>query len=214
MADAIRTVLVRPPSKSGETLAVVRAAVVIVVGALLAIGVQSGERRADSPPAPGDLLPFQILFRDALPRVQRMFRGMQEGMIEAENLRARGQSWPTVSELSAAGIPPFAQDPGERVPYRWSLCRDGLYVNYLGVPAAADLPAFLVLIQEPDPSFPEQVDPRAPLDEQHHRLADGTLLHVSFWFCAPPLRPVEGEMIAMPFTVGWTQVLAGTATGK
>jgi uncharacterized protein DUF6162 len=198
--EAIRTVEVLPPSAHGETRLVLRAAAAIVCGALFMIGLHAGEPENAS--RAGDLLPFQVLFRDAAPPVQRMYREMQEGVLEAENVRAATTQWPAADALAAQGIPPFAlASPA----YRWRLARDGVFVNYVGTPApTSDAPEFLVLIQEPEPGY---VDATTPPDEVHHRLADGTLLHVSIWFRAAAAPP--DRVLAQPSTAGWTQILVG-----
>ena len=54
------------------------------------------------------LLPYQKLIRDASPSEQRVFRELQEGLLEAERMRAQTGRWPDVAALEAEGIPPFA----------------------------------------------------------------------------------------------------------
>ncbi len=189
-----------PPSGRHEAGLVLAAAGAIVVGALLVIAPGNGAARASSP----DLLPFQTLFRDASPAVQRMYRELQEGLLEAERRRAATHAWPAVERLAAEGIPPFAP---ARPAYRWRLARDGSLVAYVGVTEPGS-PAFLALVQEPAPGAVEPPS-TAPLDETHHRLADGTVLHVSIWFrAAPPARDGD-DVVAEPAAAGWTQVLAG-----
>jgi hypothetical protein len=203
--DGIRTVEVLPPSAHGESRLVLRAAAAIIFGALFVIGLRAGDGGPENGPRTGDLLPFQVLFRDAAPPVQRMYREMQEGVLEAENARAATKQWPAVETLAAQGIPPFALASPS---YRWRLARDGTFVNYVGTPAStSDGPAFLVLIQEPDPGYVDTAT--APLDEVHHRLADGTLLHVSIWFRTAIAAAPSDQVLAQPFTAGWTQVLVG-----
>ena len=208
--EAIRTVDVLPPSASGETRLVLRAAAAIVFGALFASGLHASDRGNDSGPQARDLAPFQMLFRDATPTVQRMFREIQEGLIEAENMRVATKRWPAVETLAAQGIPPF---PLAHSPYRWRLLQEGVYAAYVGAPApGSDAPAFLALIQEPEPGYVETVMPGTPPDELHHRLSDGTLLHVSVWFRPDGLAPDDQATIAtlaQPFAAGWKQVFAG-----
>jgi hypothetical protein len=203
--DAIRTVEVLPPSSHGETRLVLRAAAAIVFGALFVIGLRPGDGVLENAPRTGDLLPFQVLFRDAPSPVQRMYREMQEGVVEAENARIATKQWPAVTTLEAQGIPPFAL---ASPPYRWRLVRDGVFVNYVGTPVStSDGPAFLALIQEPDPGYVDTAT--APLDEVHHRLTDGTLLHVSIWFRAAAAAAPADRVLTQPFTAGWTQILVG-----
>jgi hypothetical protein len=202
--DTIRTVEVRPPSASGETRIVLRVAAAITFGALFVAALRAGDAPQNGQRS-GDLLPFQLLFRDAPPPIQRMYRDLQEGLIEAENTRAASKRWPAVATLAAEGIPPFGTLPA----YTWRLAQDGVYVNYLGVPApGSDRPAFLALIQEPEPGSGETAA-ALPLDEVHHRLVDGTLLHVSIWFRAADVVPAD-QVLTAPFASGWTQVLVGS----
>jgi hypothetical protein len=206
----VRTVDVLPPSASGEGRLVFQAIGAIVFGALLIVGLHTNNDGA----RPADLLPFQMLFRDAAPTVQRTFREMQEGLTEAETMRAASKQWPSVGTLAAQGIPPFAPPSSD---YGWRLFHDGLYVGYVGAPAAgsaasstaAVAPAFLALIQEPAPGYSENLAPGTPPDETHHRLGDGTLLHVTLWFRADGAVPDGDSGLTQPFAAGWTQVLVG-----
>ena len=206
----IRTVEVLPPSASGEARLVLRTAAAIVFGALFVSGLHASDRGSDSGPYARDPAPSQMLFRDATPTVQRMFRDIREGLIEAENMRVATKRWPAVETLAAQGIPPFPlADP----PYRWRLLQAGVYAAYVGAPApGSEAPAFLALIQEPEPGYVETVMPAAPPDELHHRLTDGTLLHVSVWFRPDGLAADDQATIATlarPFAAGWKQILAG-----
>ncbi len=181
-----------------------------------------------------DLMPYQRLFVSLGGAEQRMFRELQEGLLEAENLRGAargGGQWPAPAVLAAQGVPPFADAaaPG-RPRYRWEMRHDGLYVGYLGEAPAGAAPAFLLLVQEPDPRAPADPaapPPGAPNDEVHHRLADGTVLHVGIWMhpaapagSAGAARATAGDagdagekgdaLLAAPYARGWTQLLAGT----
>jgi hypothetical protein len=198
-----------------------------------------------------DLMPYQRLFRGLGSDDQRLFRELQEGLLEAENVRASTRRWPAPGVLAARGIPPFADGAGRggRRLYRWQLRQEGPIVNYLGLPADRRDPACLLLVQEPDPGAPAEGSPAggpaggggpaqgaraiagvagtagAPAtDEVHHRLADGTLLHVSVWFRGAPSAGGSGAagpsvaaddpgrdpgVIAVPYARGWTQVLVG-----
>jgi hypothetical protein len=202
VADAggagIRTVEVRPPSARREAGFVLAAATAIAGGALLMIAPGSG---AGTGPRASGLLPFQVRFRDAPPVVQRMYREMQEGLLETERRRAATKAWPAVSTLAAEGIPPFTL---ARPPYRWTLVRDDVFVDYIGLPDAGG-PAFLLLVQEPDPNIADA----SPADELHHRLADGTLLHVSIWFRDGAPAVPAGRPVTQPAAAGWTQVVVG-----
>lgn len=264
---ALRTVEIRPPSARAETWNVLRAAALIVLAAWIYVAdttapagdaaVPAGMAAPTAMAAAGggaarDLMPYQRLFRSLGGEDQRLFRELQEGLLEAENARSSARRWPLPEALAAQGIPPFADPPGRagRRRYRWQLREAGLIVNYLGVPADRRDPAFLLLVQEPDPlapaagvAFPAPGGmpaggaaavagslPAAPaMDEMHHRLADGTLLHVSTWmrdvrFGFPALAEggaggAGGDggaggasgVIAEPYAQGWLQVLVGAA---
>ena len=189
-----------------------RVAVVIGFGALLLIVLRGGGLgSADGATSARDLLPFQRLFRDAPPELQRAYRAIQEGLIEAENARGTTGKWPAAEELAAQGVPPFAPDPIDKARYSWSLAQDGLCVDYRGVPASAGAPELLAWIQEPLPGYGEKLDPRAPLDETHHRLADGSVLHVSVWY--REAASARDGVVCQPADAGFLQILVGDAPG-
>ena len=129
-----------PPSARAE-LAQRRALRMVIVHRRLDV---SGDRQRDLPGCREHhehLLPFQALIQDRPPIEQRMFRELQEGLLEAETRRADRGAWPAVSSLAADGIPPFALDPtakGGR--YEWHLTTSGTLVNYLGLPQRSDVP--------------------------------------------------------------------------
>jgi hypothetical protein len=200
---AIRRIEVRPPSARDELLSVVRVGMLVMIGAWMVLATDSATFRDDDSSV-RHLLPFQALIRDRPPLEQRMFRELQEGLIEAEMKRVDERAWPPAPRLAADGIPPFAFDPtakGGR--YDWQLLTSGMFVNYLGIPQRPDAPAWLVLVQEPDPKGPP--DP-AREDEEHHRLTTGEMLHVSFWLRSDPRVPVR--IVRTPQAEGWTQLYA------
>ena len=199
---AIRRIEVRPPSARDELLSVVRVGMLVMIGAWMVLATDSATFRDDS--SVRHLLPFQALIRDRPPLEQRMFRELQEGLIEAELKRVDERAWPPAPRLAADGIPPFAPDPTAKGgPYDWQLLTSGMFVNYLGIPQRADAAAWLVLVQEPDPKGPP--DP-AREDEEHHRLSTGEMLHVSFWMRSDPRVP--NRIIRTPQAEGWTQLYA------
>jgi hypothetical protein len=270
---AVRTVEIAPPSARAETWNVLRAAALIVLATWIYIAdtaapAGSGAAGATASAAtPGwravsgaggrgngetrDLMPYQRLFRGLGSDDQRLFRELQEGLLEAENVRSSTRRWPAPATLAARGIPPFADAAGRggRRLYRWQLRQEGLIVNYLGLPADRRDPTCLLLVQEPDPGAPAEGSlPGGPAggagptqgaraiagvagaagaqatDEVHHRLADGTLLHVSVWLREAPAAGGSGAaspsvvvddpgrdpgVIAVPYARGWTQVLVG-----
>jgi len=272
---AVRTVEIAPPSARAETWNVLRAAALIVLATWIYIADTAAPAGSGAegavPGAPRtvigaggrgdgrggddarDLMPYQRLFRGLGGEDQRLFRELQEGLLEAENVRSSTRRWPAPGTLAGRGVPPFADAAGRggRRLYRWQLRQEGPIVNYLGVPADRRDPPALLLVQEPDPGAPAQGPPPGgpagggvgpaqgsgaiggvagaagaqATDEVHHRLADGTLLHVSIWLReAPPAAGGAGAagpsagaddpgrdpgVIAVPYARGWTQVLVG-----
>jgi len=214
-AEGIRRVEVRPPSARAELGNVARFCMVVVIGVWMYLATDGATFR-DAARANRNLLPFQALIEDRSSIEQRMFRSLQEGLLEAETRRATSGAWPAVVALTADGIPPFALDPTAKgTPYDWRLSRSGTFVNYLGLPrnvssaantkanTDANSPAWLVLIQEPEPGAPP--DP-AREDEEHHRLITGEMLHVSTWV-RTTARP-STEIVRVPQAEGWTQLYA------
>jgi Family of unknown function (DUF6162) len=199
----VRCVEVQPPSSRIELGNVVRFSMVIVAAAWMFLAANSATLR-DAGGSARHLLPFQVLIQDRPAVEQRMFRELQEGLLEAESRRGSTGTWPAAAALAAEGIPPFAIDPTAKGgSYDWRLTRNGGFVNYLGVPKQPGAPEWLVLVQEPEPGAPP--DP-AREDEEHHRLLSGEMLHVSTWVRAD-VRATEGTIRA-PQAEGWTQLYA------
>lgn len=199
----IRRMRVEPLSARAELRSVARAAMAIVTVALMYLITNSPAFR-DPGTANRNLLPFQVLVRDRPPTEQRMFRELQEGLLEAETRRSSTGAWPAVPVLADEGIPPFALDPtvkGTR--YDWSLTQDGPIVNYLGIPRQSNAPAWLVVIREPEPGVPPD---QTFEDEEHHRLITGVMLHVSTWTRTD--TPLATRITRSPQTDGWTQLYA------
>jgi hypothetical protein len=249
VAPSLRSVEVVPPGTTAETANVLRLAALIVLATWIYIagtgtdigtgGDGGGSVAPDLAPVGGqtanagaarDLMPYQKLFITLGSDEQRMFRELQEGLLEAENVRGSvrgGGQWPAPAALAALGVPPFADAAApRRHRYRWEMRHDGLFVGYLGA-AEAGAPAFLLLVQEPDPRAPPDPaappagapnapnPPNPPNDEVHHRLADGTVLHVGIWMHAAgqsgaAAAGYDGDaLLAAPYARGWTQVLVG-----
>ena len=156
----MRTREIHPPSVRAETLNVLKAAiaVVVVVAAYIFRPSFGTEAERAGRQLQIGLLPYQQLIRDAAPAEQRVFRELQEGLLEAERIRSQTGHWPDVSTLAAEGIPPFAEDPTQKVEYTWSSVRQDWVTNYLGVPADATQRAWVLVILEPEPGAPP--DPR------------------------------------------------------
>jgi len=201
--DVPRTVEILSPSLGGETTNVVRLAVAIVavVGFYLASTAWKSEGVRSA-----DLLPYQVLMRDRPSEEQRMFRELQEGLLEAERVRATSGGWPSPAALADQGIPPFAADPTRQTSYVWTVTERGVFINYRGTPAVTNAPAWLLLVQEPDRGAPRDVSVE---DEEHHRLPDGTMLHVSIW-THPAGTEVPQRLVSLPQVEGWTQLRAGS----
>ena len=149
----------------------------------------------------GGLLPYQTLVA-RLPEVdQRMFRSLRQGLLTAEADRVRAAGWPEPASLGARGIAPFTS-AGDAGAYQWVRMQQGAIVNYFGQPRDPSAPAWLLEIQEPEPGLPPDT---APLDEEHHRLADGTRVHTYVW-----MHRIGGQVpvafARQPQTSGWIQV--------
>jgi uncharacterized protein DUF6162 len=207
---SVRSVEIRPPSVRDETLNVLKAAAAVVI--IVAAYVFRPSLADQSPnPQSGQsligLLPYQTLVRDVPPVEQRTFRELREGLLEAERIRATTGQWPDVGALAAEAIPPFAPDPTRKGPtYTWTSVRQDWAVNYLGVPSDSASPAWVLVILEPAPGAP--ADP-APDDETHHRLPDGTTLHVSIWNMPEEKRRSGFAALRLPQNDGWTQLMVG-----
>jgi hypothetical protein len=202
----VRQVAVARLSLHDELANVVRggAAVVILVWTYLAATLGNADTRRT-------LLPYQQLVANRPSNEQRMFRELREGLLEAEAVRSMTGAWPSPEMLAADGIPPFAPDPTAKGgAYQWSAVRVGNTINYLGIPALAASPAWLLSIQEPEPGVPPD---QTFEDEEHLKMIDGTMLHISTWLhTAGPAVPVP--VTPAPQVEGWTQVYAvGPGTG-
>jgi hypothetical protein len=196
---------VRPLSARAEFLVLVRAAMGIVAGVFIYVATTVG---GGASPSARNLMPFQKLIADRPFDEQRMFRELQEGLLEAERMRSTENAWPTTSALADAGIPPFAADPTRRRAYDWRLNRNGTLVNYLGLPKDHDGPAWLIVVLEPEPGVP----PDQPFeDQEHHRLLNGAMLHVATWTHANG-GAVTDRIVRMPQTEGWIQLYAVSAS--
>jgi hypothetical protein len=173
------------------------AAIVATIAVYLALNPSGGDS------ASRNLLPYQALAR-ALPDSEAsQFRAIRSAEIAAESDRARTSTWPQPSALAARGIAPFvAASPAAE--YHWSLMPQGTIIDYFGRPRDPSQPAWLLEIQEPEPGLPPD---RAPLDEEHHRLPDGTVLHVYVWMHRYGGQ-VPVEFMRQPQTAGWVEVFS------
>jgi hypothetical protein len=139
-----------------------------------------------------------------------MFRELQVGLLEAETLRSTEGVWPDPRRLAADGIEPYAPNPAaKRSAYDWRLVRNGFFVNYLGLPRDPSAPAWLVFVQEPDPAGPPELFQD---DQDHHRLVDGSILHISIWN-HPDGAAVPATFVQVPQAQGWVQLYAADPAG-
>jgi hypothetical protein len=157
---------------------------IVIYLALSTTGGDDSDRR---------LLPYQALAA-ALPESdQQQFRALRERLLAAEAARARTSRWPDVTTLALPGAD-----------YTWTRFERGVVVNYLGRPEDPAKPAWLLEIQEPEPGVAP--DP-APNDEEHHRLPDGTTLHVYVW-----THRLGGQLavdfVPQPQNSGWVEVFS------
>jgi hypothetical protein len=200
---AIRDVEISPMSARDELISVARAGMAIAVSVALYL--------ANNPFPSGagviqrNLLPFQALVQSRSPAEQLIFRELQVALLEAEGVRSSKGSWPEPAAMAAEGIEPFAVNPAIKGPaYQWRLLRDGRFINYTGVAGQASAPAWLILVQEPDPSVQPDVFVD---DEEHDRLLDGSILHVSIWIHPTEVK-ASAVAVRVPQAEGWIQLYA------
>jgi hypothetical protein len=196
-----RRVAVELLSTRQELVHIVRVAVAIVLGIWLYLAAALGDARTTR----NNLLPYQTVIQSRPEADQRMFRELQEALLEAERLRSAEGAWPDVAALADLGVPPFALDPTARsAVFRWQLLRSGPLVNYIGIPDRPGVPAWLLLTQEPERGVPPD---QTFEDEEHNRLLDGTMIHVSTWSYADGIH-TTGNLVRVPQAEGWIQIYA------
>lgn len=200
----MRLIDVAPPSRSRESGLVLRAAIAIALATLFVIS----SRRQSTPRDELPLLPFQRSFADLPASLQRDYRELREGFAEAARVRGKSGEWPSPETLALEGVPPFANDGVDGRVRDWQLVSEGLARLYFGIPRpGVERESLLLQVLEPAPGDFEGRDPNAPIDEEHQRLADGTLVHVTTWFQDPiaAARPAAGAI--RPEMSGWTQMV-------
>ena len=148
-----------------------------------------------------DLLPYQTLAVQLPESDQQLFRMLREGLLAAERDRVRSSSWPEPATLAQRGVAPFASDA---VAYQWTRLQQGAIVNYFGQPRDPSAPAWLLEIQEPEPGMRPDT---APVDEEHHRLSDGTMVHTYVWMHRFGTQVPVG-FVRQPQSSGWTEVFS------
>lgn len=174
------------------------AGIVSVVAVYLALNAATG-----SDDATRRLLPYQTLARRLPEPDQRMFTAIRSGLLAAESDRARTSVWPDPSALAARGIGPFAA-AADAAGYQWMRFQQGAITNYFGRPRDASAAAWLLEIQEPEPGM--LPDP-APTDDEHHRLPDGTVLHIYVWMHRYGGQ-VPAGFVRQPQASGWLEVFS------
>lgn len=157
-----------------------------VVALYLAINMTTGGNESSR-----GLLPYQALASTLPESDQQLHRALRESLVAAEAGRARTSRWPDISSLSLPGSD-----------YQWTRFERGVVTNYLGRPADPSRPAWLLEIQEPEPGMAP--DP-APNDEQHHRLPDGTTLHIYVWTHRLGGQ-VPVDFVPQPQSTGWSEI--------
>jgi hypothetical protein len=172
-----------------ERFGVIAIAALIVVSVAAYLGLKSSVLESTGP---NRLMPYQTLVRTLVSSDQTIYADLQDRVVDLESKRAATGRWPEASAL-AGGLP-----------YEWSAAREGFFVNYLGTPTAdTSASAWLIVIQEPDPQAPPDT---APNDETHHRLPDGTVLHVTIWSHRYGGQ-IAKAFVRQPELSGWTQIL-------
>ena len=185
------------PSATRERSIVIGLAAAVAVLVALYLGLRSSVFGGGTS---GTLMPYQMLVRDFVSADQTAFARLRDSLIEAEAVRSQTGRWPEASQvpsLNAAGTVDGAE-------YKWVRTQRNIVINYLGLPDGdVSAAAWLLRIQEPDPASPTD---SAPNDEEHHRLPDGTVLHVSIWTHRFGGQ-VAPDFFIKPETAGWTQLL-------
>ena len=162
--------------------------IVTAVVIYLAINASTGTSDKSS-----GLLPYQALAASLPESDQKDFRALRDSLLAAEAVRSQTSRWPDGGALRVAGSD-----------HRWTRFERGTTTDYLGLPRDPAKPAWLLEIQEPEPGM--AADP-APNDEQHHRLADGTTLHIYVWTHRLGGQ-VPAAFVPQPQNTGWTEIVA------
>lgn len=210
-AAGIRTTVRTGTDRHVERARVLLLAGVIAagIGAYLALGAAGTDRDHDRE---RNLLPYQALVRTLPESEQSVFRAIRSALPSIEADRGTTSRWPEASTLAelaargmerAGGVPLGPADAGSRAVLHWERSQHATTVSYLGMPTDPAAPAWLVVIQEPEPGAPP--DP-APNDEEHQRLPDGTVLHIYVWTHRYGGRVTAGAVLR-PQNDGWIEVL-------
>ena len=185
--------------------------IALAVGVLLLIGVYFAFRSGESDR--GVLYPYQMLARDLVGADQTMFGALKQSLLDAEAVRASTGRWPEAGAVASLPAAMPSQEAGRTsgevaassTPmFAWRRQAQGVITHYVGVPGSDSAgAAWMIAIREPEPGVPTDT---APNDEEHHRLPDGTVLHVSIWTHRFGAQ-LDQAFLAQPENGGWTQVL-------
>ena len=202
-----RTIEVLPPSRTGEVGVVVRTAFHIAFWSMLPLGIQRGceARKATTVVAPRtrtERFGPTVAFADLTARDQRIVLRIREGLVEMEAARSASGRWPEVTSLAAQGLPPFAPDPIDRAADPWAMLQQNEIINYFDAPPAGQR-GFLISLAEPSKGAAPD---NSPPDDTHHRLGDGTMIHVLVWV-GPGKKPGGPAVGIPPLLDGWKQVV-------
>lgn len=190
---------VRSGGVSKERTSIVTLGLLVVGGLGLYLAMRGRDGATD---AGRNLLPYQALVRTLAESEQRMYSTIRSGLPAMEADRAKTSRWGEPMVLAADGVPPFAAAAQDGL--EWQKFQRSATVQYFGRPLDPAAPSWILTIQEPEPNTPP--DP-APLDEEHHRLPDGTTLHIYVWMHRLGGR-VTPEFVPMPQNNGWTELFA------
>lgn len=182
---------------SNEGFRIVVLAAIVIGGVAVYLLVRSSMANEG---APKNLLPYQVLARSLTEPEQQTHAAIRQGLLAAESDRARLRRWPEAATLRDHGVSPFDGTGGAGL--KWQDYQRGVTINYLGTPDDASGPAWLLVVQEPEPNAPR--DP-APNDDEIHRLPDGTTLRSSVWMHRFGGR-VSQAFVPQPQDDGWIQV--------
>jgi hypothetical protein len=191
---------VRPVGRAGEGTNERARVILLAVLIVGAIAVYAAFRASEESGTAKNLLPYQTLARTLPDAEQVVFRSIRQGLLEVEAQRARLSRWPPPGALASAGVAPFSNVAA----FTWQQFTQGVAVSYVGLPADPAAPAWMLTIQEPEPNAPP--DP-SPNDDEHHRLPDGTTLHIYVWMHQYGGR-VKPAFVPQPEADGWTQVFS------
>jgi hypothetical protein len=183
----------------GERRQVLLLAVLLIGGVAGYLGLTALNRD----PAKQDLLPYQFLARSLPESEQQIFGAIREAILPMETARFETRRWLDPEALSERGVRLFNPSAADRGTARaWQKFEQGTTVNYLSLPADPAGTAWLLTITEPEPG---SVPDTAPNDDEHHRLPDGTVLHIYVWThrFGSEIKPA---FIRQPETHGWIQI--------